>query len=169
MTRPSPPPSSRRGRWMLAGVGPKRLGLSPPPGRTPDRIGTPPTPRSSTRSYRDVIAPPPSSYVGRPVDSVFLNVHLDDFSNHVQHGFPTKVRTHVHRTAKSLLDTFEPYPGATLRQVFRHIATAPASSELTAAAHALVVVLRQAHADAKPGEAEWPNRSTLSGGAASSS
>ncbi|CAN0303236.1 unnamed protein product, partial [Laminaria digitata] len=110
---------------------------------TPDWIGAPPTPRSSPRTYRDVIAPPLSAYVSRPVDSMFMDVCLDDFSDHVQHGFPKDVRTHVHRTAKALRDTFVPYPAATLRLVFTHIATAPASLELTAAAHALVATLRQ--------------------------
>ena len=74
----------------------------------------------------------------------------------------------IRLAAQALLDAFESFPGATLRLVFRHIDTAPASPELTSAAHALVDVLRSVHA--VPGRfITWPDRSTLGAAAAASS
>ena len=54
------------------------------------------------------------------------DAYLLDFTNHLQHSFSKEVRTEIHLTPKALLATFERYPAAALRQVFRHISTAPA-------------------------------------------
>ena len=56
-----------------------------------------------------------------------------------------KAKYETKPTAQALLDTFKSFPGATLRLVFRHIDTAPASPEVTSAAHALVDVLWKVH------------------------
>ena len=75
---------------------------------------------------------------------------------------------HIRLATLALLDTFESFPGATLRLVFRHIDTAPASPELTSAAHALVDVLRSVHT--APGRfITWPDSSTPGAAASASS
>ncbi|CAM9868899.1 unnamed protein product, partial [Laminaria digitata] len=134
------PQASRRPRSSR--TSPARSSL---PGPT-DRRHSPPPPllSLSPRSYRDVIAAP-QVYTGQPVDSLFLDTLLVDFVHHIQHEFDVDTRRTVHERATSLLDIFEPYTGATLRFVFRHIDTSPVSEELTSAAHALVATLRDAH------------------------
>ncbi|CAN0486190.1 unnamed protein product [Laminaria digitata] len=114
-----------------------------PQGPTDRRHSPPSSPLSlspRTRSYRDVIAAP-RVHTGQPIDSLFFDTLLVDFVQHIQHGFDVDTRRTIHERATSLLDTFEPYTGATLRFVFRHIDTAPVSEELTSAAHALVAAL----------------------------
>ena len=56
-----------------------------------------------------------------------------------------------------------------MRQVVRHIEVAPASPELTAAAHSLVATLRRAHSGKGGYDAAWPVHATAATGAAASS
>lgn len=82
----------------------------------------------------------------RPVNSYFIDVHLADLSQHVQHGFDIGTRTDDHLAAAALLETFEYVLGATLRFILRHIAPAPACTELTVVARARFVDLRTSSA-----------------------
>ena len=102
------------------------------------------------------------------MDSSFMDVFLTDFSDYIQHGLGVDTRRSIHCSAQALLATFESFPRATLRLVFRHIGAAPASPGLASAAHALVDLLRKVHTESGHQE-EWPGRSTLPGAAAAAS
>lgn len=128
------------------------------------------SPRSSSpRTFRDVLSGPPSVHKASPVDTTFFNAYLSDFSFFVQHSFTKKIRTEIHLAAKALLATFEPYFSATLRKFFWHIATVPASPELTAAAHSLVATFGWAHNGHGGYDAAWPVHAPLSSDAAAPS
>ena len=58
--------------------------------------------------------------------STFFDAYFSDFTNYIQCNLSKEVGTEIHLASKALLATFEPYPAATLRQVFRRINTAPA-------------------------------------------
>lgn len=71
-----------------------------------------------------MIAPSPSSYhQGRPVDSTFMDIFLNDSTGHVQHNLTVNTPYTIYCAAQALLDTFEYFPGATPRIAFRRTNT----------------------------------------------
>ena len=109
-----------------------------------------------------------SGLQGQPHGLHTFDIFISDLNDHIQRSFSKEVRAEFHLASKALLVTFEKYPTTTLRQVFRHIGTASASSELTTAAHFLVITLRRACSRSGGYYAAWPVRISPSTGAAAS-
>ena len=124
---------------------------------------------SSPRTFCEVLLAPPPAYKQSPEDATVLDAHLSDFSHHVQHSFTKRTRIKIHIAATALLETFEPYPAATLRHVLRHIEAATAPPALTTAAHSLVATPRRAHSVDGRYDAAWPVHATPATGAPASS
>ena len=148
-------PSRRRPRQ--AGPGPR----PEPSPSSPDREVS----FLSPRSPRDVLLP---AYRCCPINSALTDAHLDGLTSPEHHEIDATCESNIGTTAQAQLNAFESFPGAALRLVFRHIDTAPASPELTSAAHSPVDVLRAVHT--VPGRCvTWPDRSTLGAAATASS
>lgn len=80
---------------------------APPPGAHKPGLAHFTLPASRLGQFR-------SSPVGRPVDSLFLNVFFNNFSLHIQHAITKETYTNAHLVAMSLLWILKAYSGATL-------------------------------------------------------